>query len=358
MIHDSIAFQFLVGFVLLIGGADLLVRGASRLASALGVSPLVVGLIVVGFGTSAPEVAVSVGAVLAGSGDIALGNVVGSNIANVLLVLGIAAALSPLAVERRVARWDVPLVIAASLLLAVLALDGAVGRGDAALLLALLAAWIVHTVRSSRRDLAAARSALPAPAGAAREPRRIPWNLGLVAVGLGMLVLGSDFLVGAATAMARALGVGPLVIGLTIVAVGTSLPEIATSVVAAFRGERDIAVGNILGSNLFNILCVLGLAGLADPGGVPVDPRALSLDLPVMIGAALVCLPLFLSGSRVSRLEGLLLLLAYAGYTAVLVLEARAVAAADPLRGGLLLLPLLPLLPAAGRGRRGSTGRR
>jgi cation:H+ antiporter len=309
-----------VGLALLVLGAEWLVRGASRLAAALGISPLVVGLTVVAYGTSAPEVAVSVRAAWAGQANLALGNVVGSNIFNVLLILGVSAAIAPLVVASQLVRRDVPVMIGLSLLALLLALDGGVSRLDGTLLVAGAVAFTVFQVRQSRRETAAAREEHAqrlSPGGSAAR------DVALVLAGLALLVLGSRWLVEGAVAIARALGVSELVIGLTIVAAGTSLPEAATSVLAAVRGERDIAVGNVVGSNIFNILSVLGLAALASPAGLPAHPALLRFDLPVMVAVAIACLPIFASGARIDRWEGLLFLAYGAAYTAYLVLDAR-----------------------------------
>lgn len=319
---------FLLGGVLLTGGAEFLVRGASRLAVAGGISPLVVGLTVVAFGTSAPELAVTVGAAYTGEADVALGNVVGSNIANVLLILGLAAVVAPLAVSQRLVRQEVPLVIGASVLVLLLALDGRVGRLDGLLLFAGLLVYLVYAVRQSRRERpveqAAAQDALVDLGLADTRRRRGEWLLDVATalLGLVLLVLGADWLVDGAVAAAAALGVSELVIGLTVVAVGTSLPELATSVLASFRGEREIAVGNAVGSNLFNLLAVLGLGSVLAPAGIAVPRAALTFDLPVMIAVAVACLPIFFTGHRIARGEGWLFLAYYVAYTLYLVLAA------------------------------------
>ncbi|HEY5790705.1 MAG TPA: calcium/sodium antiporter, partial [Gammaproteobacteria bacterium] len=287
----------LLGLLLLVAGAELLVRGAVRLAGAWGVSPLVVGLTVVAFGTSAPELAVSLSAAWRGQAgaDLALGNVVGSNIFNVLLILGLSAAITPLVVAQKLVRVDVPLMIGVSLLVLLLALDGAIGRGDGLLLFAGIVAYSVFAVVHGRREAdAVAQQYADALDGApAGGPAR---HLGLVLVGLVLLVLGARWLVHGATGLARGFGVSELVIGLTVVAGGTSLPEVATSVVASLRGQRDIAVGNVVGSNLFNLLGVLGLSGLAAPDGLVVIDSVRGFDLPVMIAAAIACLPIYARG--------------------------------------------------------------
>ncbi|MBA3231591.1 MAG: calcium/sodium antiporter [Acidobacteria bacterium] len=313
----------LLGAVLLIAGAELLVKGASRLAARFGISPLVVGLTVVAFGTSAPEFAVTAGAAWAGEADLALGNVVGSNIFNVLFILGVSALVAPLVVSQQLVRLDVPLMIGVSLLVAALSLDGRVGRLDGALLFAGILAYTAFLIRQSRRESAAVRTEYDKAFG--EPPSKaspLALNLLLIAVGLGMLALGARWLVAGAVAMAQAYGVSELVIGLTIVAAGTSLPEVATSVLASIRGERDIAVGNVVGSNLFNLLGVLGFGGLIAGGGIPVAAGALTFDIPVMIGAAIVALPIFFTGYRIGRREGALLLAFYIAYVGRLVMVA------------------------------------
>lgn len=310
---------FVAGLALLIVGAWSVVRGASGLAAAIGVSPLVAGLTVVAYGTSAPELAVSVGAAATGRGDIALGNVIGSNIVNILLILGISAAILPLAVSRHLVRVQVPLMIAVSLLLYGVAFDGVVARSEGIFFVVALVLYTLWSYRIGRRN----EDGAAAPAGAAERPRgRWPAQVGLVAVGLALLVLGARWLVDAAVDFARLLGVSELVIGLTIVAAGTSLPEAATSVVAVLRGERDIAVGNVVGSNVFNILAVLGLSALVAPGGINVAPAALHFDIPVMFATAVACLPIFFTAHRIERWEGFLFLGYYLAYIAYVILDA------------------------------------
>jgi len=316
---------FLGGLVLLLLGAELLVRGASKLAIALGLTPLVVGLTVVSIGTSAPELAVSVGGALSGSPDLALGNVIGSNIANVLLILGLVALVTPLVVHRQLVWLDVPLMIGASLLVFLMALDGGIARWEGGLLVASAVAYIVFLVRMARRhpeqvpeDPHLSEDAGAAPEAAPRTARQV----GLVIAGLALLVGGAQLLVQSATQMAVALGLSDLVIGLTVVAVGTSLPEIATSILAAVRGQRDLAVGNIVGSNIFNLLLVLGASALVASDGIPVATAALRFDLPVMTAVALACLPIFFTGHRIARWEGALFVSYYIAYTAYLLLAA------------------------------------
>jgi cation:H+ antiporter len=309
---------FLAGLAALVLGGNALVRGASSLAARLGIAPLVVGLTVVAWGTSAPELAVSLRAALRGQGDIALGNVVGSNIVNVLGVIGASALAAPLAVSRRLVRLDVPILIGLSLAVYAMAADGRVGLVDGVLLAAAGFAYTVFAVRTSRGELPAGTGGEAAPGG-----RPLARDALLIAAGLVLLALGGHWLVASATVFARALGVSELVIGLTVVAVGTSLPEVAASVIAALRGERDIAVGNAVGSNIFNIVTVLGLTAVFAPGGVPVDRSALAFDLPVMIAVAIACLPLFFTGQVVARWEGALLLAYYGAYILYLALAAQ-----------------------------------
>lgn len=317
--------MFVLGVIGLVAGAEALVRGAARLAARTGLSPVVIGLTVVAFGTSAPELAVSIGAASAGEADLAVGNVVGSNIANVLLVLGLAALLGGgLAVAQRIVRIDVPIVIGVSVLVLILGLNGVIGRLEGALLLALLVLYVAGTVIGALRD---SKTAIEVEYTVAldREKLRSSSPIGdaiFVLGGLGLLVVGSQLLVDAATEIAVALGVSQLVIGLTVVAVGTSLPEIATSLLAAVRGERDLAVGNAIGSNLFNLLAVLGFTAVVVPGGVPVADGALTIDIPVMIAAAVACLPLFLTGFVLDRWEGGVFVAFYVAYVAWLVLDA------------------------------------
>jgi cation:H+ antiporter len=318
------AVLFVLGLAALVAGAESLVRGASKIALSLGISPLVVGLTIVAVGTSSPEVAVSVGAVLNGNTDIAVGNVVGSNIFNVLFILGISALITPLVVHSQIIRQEVPIMIGASVVLAVMAIDARLGRLESALLLSMLAGYVVFLVRQSRAETAEVRGEFE---GHVSQPGGWDghWSvqLLLIAAGLGLLVLGSNWLVDAAVVFARALGVSDLVIGLTIIAAGTSMPEVATSVMAAVRGERDIAVGNVIGSNTFNILGCLGLSGLVGGGGLGIAPAILNFDLWVMVAVAIACLPVFMFGRQIGRRRGLLFLAYYVAYLAYLILGAQ-----------------------------------
>lgn len=326
--------------MLLVAGGELLVRGASRLATRLGMSALVVGLTVVAFATSAPELAVTLDAVQGGAPELAIGNIVGSNVANILLVLGASAVVVPLAVKSQLVRLDLPVMVGLSLLLLVLALDGGLGAIDGVILLAALAGYVLIAVVVGRRraavgaDRPAAGTAPPSGGGSVLA------DLAFVALGVALLVLGANLLVDGAVSIATSLGVSNLVVGLTVVAIGTSLPELATSVIAARRGERDMAVGNIVGSNVFNI-GLLGAPALL--AGVPVPDAAIAFDVPVMIAASLALLPVAFTGFAVARWEGALFLGLYVAYTAYVVLAA---ADHDALTGftGVMLGFVAPLI--------------
>ncbi|MCK6424654.1 MAG: calcium/sodium antiporter [Burkholderiaceae bacterium] len=318
---------FVAGLALLVVGASALVRGASRLALSLGISPLVVGLTIVAFGTSAPEVAVSVGAVLDGRTDIAIGNVVGSNIFNVLFILGLSALITPLVVDIQLIRQEVPIMIGASLLLLAFAFDGRLSALDGGILCVLLLAYTAFLVLQSRRQTQAAQDEYAqevTPAEPGGWDRHWSVQIGLIAAGLAALVFGSDFLVQAAVSFAKAIGVSDLIIGLTIVAAGTSMPEVATSVAAALKGERDIAVGNVVGSSTFNILGCVGLSGLVSGDlGLGVPASVLAFDIWVMLAVALACLPVFLTGREIARWEGAIFLGYYVAYVTYLILAAQ-----------------------------------
>lgn len=310
------------GLVSLVVGAGWLVKGAAQLATTLGVSSLVIGLTVVAYGTSAPELSVSWLAAIHGQADLSLGNVVGSNIFNALFILGLAALITPLVVAQQLVRLDVPVMIGVSGLLWLLSLDGTISWLEGFFLFALIIAYTWFLVLQSRKEsnLAVKQQYHAEFSVPPKMSRKWLLSLGFVAAGLGGLVLGSKLLVDGAVQMAKDLGVSELIIGLTIVSAGTSLPELATSVVAAIRGERDIAVGNVVGSNIFNILCVLGVSAMAAPNGLEVAPSALAFDIPVMLAIAVACLPVFFADYRISRLNGLVFLAFYGAYIVYLIL--------------------------------------
>jgi cation:H+ antiporter len=351
---------FVFGLLALIAGAHMLVKGASNIATAAGISPLVIGLTIVAMGTSSPEIAVSVGAAFSGAADLAVGNVVGSNIFNVLFILGLTALVTPLVVQSQLIRQEVPLMIVFSLLLILLSLDGLISRAEGLLLVVLLLVYTVFLILQSRRSeqLASAKSVSDAAGVQAEaqvaDPAKNPagklaaasghWVMQLVWIilGLVLLVKGAGWLVDASIAFARAFGISEVVIGLTIVAAGTSMPELATSVVAAIRGERDIAVGNIVGSNIFNILACLGVSSLVAPLGLAVAPSIMAFDYWVMLAVALICLPVFFSDRSIARWEGAVLLAYYLAYAAYLVLAAKDHDAL-PLYSNVMLMFVLPL---------------
>lgn len=299
-----------VGLCLLYIGAEGLVRGSSSLALRLGLTRLVIGLTVVAYGTSSPELVVSVKATLDGNGAISLGNIVGSNICNIALILGLSALVSPLRVHAQVVRLQIPIMIAASLILSILLIDGQLNRFEGLGLFCGSVAYTIYSIYLARKETN--KSLNEKLRDTVRIPTRKPWvDLIFVVIGFAMLVLGANLFVSGAVSMAKNLGVSQALIGLTIVALGTSLPELATSLVAAVRREGDIAVGNVVGSNIFNILAILGLASLIRPiqmGGISV------VDLIVMIVTGALALPLMWTGFLLSRWEGTFLLAAYCGY--------------------------------------------
>ncbi|MEX5258657.1 calcium/sodium antiporter [Kocuria sp. CPCC 205263] len=328
--------RIVAGLALLVLGGELLVRGASALARRVGISSLVVGLTVVSAATSAPELAVTVGAVLRDEPGLAVGNVVGSNIVNVLLILGLSALVVPLAVKQRLVRFDLPWMVVLSIGLLLVAFDGRIGAVDGVVLLSAVVLHTVLTVVIGRRGahVPAAASSGDREAGGGiggaedvrtegePPPASVPRSVLLVVLGIALLVAGATLLVDGAVSIATSLGVSSLVVGLTVVAVGTSLPELATSVIAVRRGERDLAVGNVVGSNIFNIGVVLGLPALISPGGIPVSGAAVALDIPVMLAAAVALLPIAFTGFAVARWEGALFVALYAAYTGYVVLAA------------------------------------
>ena len=303
-----LALELLLGFALLVGGGELLVRGASALALRLGLSPLLIGLPVVGFGTSTPELVTSLQAALAGAPGIAVGNVVGSNTANILLILGAAAVLMPFAVSPRAFRRDGAVLVASSLACLGVIATGALTRGPGAALVVGLIAYLAYAYVSERRsdDASEGDAAVTAPTGS------MPLTLILAGGGIALTILGARLLVGGATDLARLWGVSEAVIGLTIVAIGTSLPELVTSVVAAFRREGDIAFGNVLGSNIYNVLGILGVTALVRP--IPVPPSIAAFDIWVMLAATGALVAVAVTGWRVTRGEGVALLASYAAY--------------------------------------------
>jgi len=320
-------FLLVVGLGVLALGAELLVKGGSSLAARLGLSSLVIGLTIVAFGTSAPELAVSAKAVIQGQTDIALGNVIGSNIFNVLFILGISALITPLAVSQQLVRIDVPVMIGVSILVLLLSLDGKLGQMDGAGMFFCFLFYTVMAIRMGKKESQNVQQEYekefgPKKLGSTKSAKALLGQILLIAAGLGLLVIGARVFVDAAIGIARGLGLSELVIALTIVAAGTSMPEVATSIMASIRGEKDIAVGNVVGSNIFNLVGILGFSSLiAGAEGIPVSKDALGFDVPVMIAVAMACLPIFFTGHKISRWEGGVFLLYYVAYVAYLIFK-------------------------------------
>ena len=306
-----------LGLIALYFGAEALVKGGASLALRLGLTPLVIGLTVIAFGTSSPEMVVSVQATLGGNGAISIGNVVGSNICNIALILGLCALISPLHADCQVIRREVPIMIVATVLTLLVLADGYVARWEGAILFLTLIAYTAITVRQARAATAAATRGADF-ADELGQGKSLALGLSIVAVlgGLAVLIIGSHLFVSGAVSLAASWGMSQLAIGLTIVALGTSLPELATSLVAALKRQADVAVGNIVGSNLFNVLGILGVAALVQPINAP---ELAWLDLGVMLLVSVALLPIVRSGGRISRLEGAALLAVYLGYTAWLI---------------------------------------
>jgi len=322
----SALLLFGAGLALLIFAAELIVRHGSSLALALGMNPLVLGLTIVAIGTSAPELAVGITASLGGSGALAVGNIAGTNLVNILLILGLSALLRPLPLHLRTIRVDLPMMVVAALLMTALAWDGVLSLRDGITMLLVAAAYTTVLIRQSRGEGARVKKEFREMFGpeGARTPGTDESHMGInalyLAAGLALSVLGAHWLVGAAVDMARSFGMGEAVIGLTIVAIGTSAPELVTTIVGTLRNERDVAVGNLLGSSIYNILVILGIPSLIAPGGIPVERELLLFDIPLMTAVALLCIPVFISGRDVSRVEGGSFVALYLGYLAYLLL--------------------------------------
>ena len=315
---------FFLGLILLSGGAEILVRSAQRLSLMLGISPLIVGLTVVAFGTSAPEVAVSVNAALAGSGDIVIGNIVGSNISNILLVLGLSAAISPMIVSRKLVRIDVPIMIGITIVMYTMSLNGIVSLIESVILVLMLLSYVIYLVIYERKEKKLRDAEFDDDIDEVPVVKSVgayAQNIFIFLVGLTLLVYGSDLLVDSAVNLAKIWGISELIIGLTIVSIGTSLPELATSVAASMKGERNLAVGNIVGSNIFNLLLVLGVTGMVSVDGVIVSMQAIQFDIPFMLAVSIACFPIFYRGYGLLRMEGYLFLFYYVAYITYLTLE-------------------------------------
>ncbi|MBX3144168.1 MAG: calcium/sodium antiporter [Trueperaceae bacterium] len=304
------------GLGVLVLGADVLVRGGSRLATRLGIRPMVIGLTVVAVGTSIPELAVGFEAVRRGAGALAIGNIAGTNIVNMLLILGLVALIRPLEIHRQTLRFELPVMVVAAGLLLVLALDGGLSKLEGLVLVAYGALYTFAVARMSLREGASEARVRERPVLRVQD---LAVDVGLLGIGIALTIFGADWLVDGSVGLARSFGVSDAVIGLTIVAVGTSAPELVTAIVSSIKGERDIAVGNLIGSNVYNVALILGATVLAAPGTVPVISDLVRIDLPVMFLVMLACVPVFVSRGRVSRLEGGIFVSAYVLYIAALV---------------------------------------
>ncbi|MCH9807801.1 MAG: calcium/sodium antiporter [Alphaproteobacteria bacterium] len=321
--------MLIAGFVLLIAGGELLVRGSVAIAERLGVSPLIIGIVLVGFGTSMPELVISVQASMAGSPGIAIGNFVGSNISNVLLIVGVSSLIAPLTVTSRALKRDGVVVVAAALLFTVLALYFPLNRWIGAAFVGLLASYLLYAIRQERLEPEAGHSAAFEMSEAYDQlmrdgdnwaAHRLKWNqrLGrilpylMALAGLATIIFGGGLLVDAAVSIAKEVGVSEAVIGLTIVAIGTSLPELVTSLVAAYRGHSDVAVGNVMGSCVYNVFGIGGVVGLLAPTDIPA--QIITYDNFIMLGATVALVAFASNGGRVTRLEGSIMLAAYAAY--------------------------------------------
>lgn len=311
---------FLAGLVIIVVGGEMLLRGASRLAVMLGIRPIVIGLTIVSIGTSTPELAVGITAGIEGKGPLAVGNIAGANIVNILLILGLSAVIRPLPIRSLTVRIDVPVMITSALTLVVMAWDGVLSRVEGLVLLLAAIAYTATVVQLSRLESAAMRREFAEEYGAsALKPGRGAWHALLLLAGMGVTVLGAQLLVSGAAEIARDWGVPEAVIGLTIVAIGTTAPELVTTLMATLKNDRDVAIGNLIGSSIYNILVILGLTCVAAPGGVDVSDDILRFDLPLAAAVALVCLPVFRSDRLVSRREGAAFVAAYLAYLAWLL---------------------------------------
>ncbi|CAJ1502429.1 calcium/sodium antiporter [[Mycobacterium] burgundiense] len=314
---------FAIGLIALVAGSDWLVKGGTRLASQLGISPILIGLTVVSIGTSMPELAVGLRAAASGNGSLAVGNIAGTNIVNLLLILGLSALLRPLVFQLRTLKLDLPMMTAAAVLLWLLASDGTLSMSDGAVLTVCAIFYTAVLIYSARRENQSVQDEFAeeyaGPVAGAPVRRTLLRDVTLLLVGIVVVVIGADWLVRGAVGVAQDFGVSDAFIGLTVVAIGTSAPELATTLVATFRGERDIAIGNLLGSSVYNILLILGVTVLGAGRALQLDPTLVRIDIPVMALVALVCIPIFLTGRRVSRLEGGAMVAAYLGYLAFLV---------------------------------------
>lgn len=317
--------MFAAGLVVVLAGAEMVLQGASRIAARLRVPPILIGLTVVSVGTSVPELAVGITAVTEDKGPLAVGNIAGTNILNILFILGLSALIRPLPTRMLSVRLDVPVMIAAALALIAMAWDGRLDRTEGVVLLIGAVLYTVGLIRLSREENTALEQEFSRevagmlPVQPASSWLFMCWNGGLLATGMALTLFGADLLVNGASSMARAYGVSDAFIGLTVVAIGTSAPELATTLLATLKGDRDVAIGNLIGSSIYNILVILGLTMVAAPDGIEVGADVLRIDLPLAALVAIVCLPVFRSERRVSRREGAAFVAAYLAYLSLLL---------------------------------------
>lgn len=316
--------EIVIGLLALVGGAELVVRGGSRVAARFGISPIVIGVTVVAIGTSAPELAIGVDAALRGSGSLAVGNIAGTNVLNLLFILGLVALLRPVELRSQTLRLDLPTIVGAALLLWLLAADGRITRLDGGVLVLFGIVYTALVVRLARRESAAVRAEFVGEYGVTKRQtgpvRHLVRDAAWLVIGIAVIVVGANWLVEGATGIARTLGLSEAFIGLTVVAIGTSAPELATAIVATVRKEHDIAVGNLLGSSVYNILFILGVTALVPAGGIAVERPLVVIDIPVMVAAAIACVPVFITGHRIRRIEGAAFVVAYLAYLAYLLI--------------------------------------
>jgi cation:H+ antiporter len=314
---------FLVGLAALVLGAEVMVRGGAEVAARFGISPIVVGLTVVSIGTSLPELAVGVVAAREGSGALAVGNIAGTNVVNLLLILGVSALILPLTMATRTLRFELPVMAGAAVLMLVLALDGNLSRVDGIVLATGAVVYTVALIQMTRREsrvVVGEYDAAYADTEAAGRTRPTALYVGMMLAGIAVVVIGADWLVDGAVGMARSFGVSDALIGLTVVAIGTSAPELVTTVVSTVRGNRDIAIGNLLGSSIYNILLILGATCLVAKDGLVLPASLVRIDIPIMVAVALACIPIFVTGRRVSRGEGGAMVAAYVAYLTFLLI--------------------------------------
>ena len=297
-----------------------MVRGGSALAARLGVSPLIIGLTIVAIGTSTPELAVGIDAAIQGNGSLAVGNIAGTNTVNILLILGLSAAIRPLSIRLETLRLDLPMIVLASLMLLAMAWDGLLTRQEGLILVLFAVVFTVAVIHAARREGAIVKAQFAHEFGAPHHPHRTVMREVLALVsGIAVIVTGADWLVDGAVRLARLWNVSDAFIGLTIVAIGTSAPELVTTVISTIRNERDIAIGNLIGSSVYNILFILGLTCVIPPAGIEVGRHLVQIDIPVMTAVAFACVPVFNTGRRVTRLEGVAFVIAYLLYLSYLI---------------------------------------